>query len=429
MSVSVKPMSTKVSKNADTFTAYLLRGGETGLCCCTEIMDDPAFLQQLDQLYEQQKTDFYHEFPPDRLAQWKARDISSERKIEAEKVAADPTYKPKNLDRVAEKRETILRKDKIFQTKPYYIRRTKKDGQTVNRDQAQEVNHLIHKVSATQLAIQTSGRTGHQFLEILPNTATPEQITHIIASIREAIPAGYPALITVHKDVKKNNLHLQGWISSKEWDAAAGTWKKFHNDSPWDAKNKAWKNEDAKVKTNRSFLETPAGLNKFCSSVSQAVAETGLKFKHADDKSLPATSINKHAYTRVLLRTHSKDDFISGKVKEGVKSERVRDECDQIGARAKAIQDKEKKNADIILALERGKKLEAVVEDGMAESAEFRGVTEIIPGPVAAADQEDTETVATAGCVTEESLAAAINELELKTKKESNNVIIRSATF
>ena len=129
------------------------------------------------------------------------------------------------------------------------------------------------------------------------------------------------------------------------------------------------------------------------------------------------------------MRTRSVEDFISGAVKEGVKSAIVRDECDQIGARAKAIQDKEKKNADIILALERSKKLEVVVENGMVEAAEFHGVTEIVPGSVAAADQKDTETVANAGCVTKDSLAAAINELELKTKKESNNVVIRSATF
>ena len=131
MSVSVKPMNTKVLKNADTFTAYLLRGGETGLCCCTEIMDDPTFLQQLDQLYERQKTDFYAEFTPTKLEFWKNRDIDKERAIEATKVAENPKYKLKNLDRVEALRETIIRKDNIFQTRPYYIRRTKKNGQTV----------------------------------------------------------------------------------------------------------------------------------------------------------------------------------------------------------------------------------------------------------------------------------------------------------
>lgn len=39
-----------------------------------------------------------------------------------------------------------------------------------------------------------------------------------------------------------------------------------------------------------------------------------------------------------LLRTRSKIDFISGKVKEGVRSEKVKVICDQIGARAKAIE-------------------------------------------------------------------------------------------
>lgn len=430
MSISFKPMNTKESSNfkpADTFTGYLLRGGETGFCCCTEIMDDPVFLEQLDHLYEQQKSDFYKEFTPSKLAFWKNRDFKIEKRIEAEKMAADPKYKPKDLRRAEAQRNTILRKDKIFQTKPYYIRRTKKNGQTVNRDQAQKVNNIIHKISATQLAAQTSGKTGYKFLEILPIHATKEQVIHILSQIRKAIPAGFPALITIHKDLKENNLHLQGWISSKEWEA--GAWKQYHNSAEEmidkvrinprtgepviDTRTK--KEIVDKIRTNRSYFDSEAGLDTFRLAVAQAVAETGLKFKHAGDKSLPATA-TRHQYTRTLLRTRSTEDFISGKVKEGVKSQIVRDECDQIGARAKAIQDKEKKNADIILALNRNQAIMDIAEVNMAAVA---GHVRIPAGPVVAAEPDEQFTI------TEAELAAAISA----TKKESANGIIRNATL
>lgn len=327
--------------NADTFTGYLLRAGETGLCCCTDIMDDLDFAENVNRLYEQQKTDFYTQFPPSKIEEWKARDITKEREIEVSKVAADPTYKPKNLDRVAEKRETIIRKDMVFQSKPYYIRRSKKNGETVNRDHAQAVNNLVHKISATQLAIQTTGLIGHQILLPLPQGASKEQIIHILASMRKAIPAGYAGVLTVHKDTKQHNLHIQGWLSSKEWDAETGTWKKYQN-------------EAVQHKTNRSHLESEAGFTAFREACDKAIAQTGLKFKHADDKSLPATSHNKAAYTRYLLQTRSKEDFITGKVKDGIRSERVLLECEQIGARARAIDAKIKKQVVVLAAVKRG---------------------------------------------------------------------------
>ncbi|MEI8356566.1 MAG: hypothetical protein WCG31_10850 [Deltaproteobacteria bacterium] len=280
-------------------------------------MNDEQFLKQLDDSFYKQKNEFYTEYSTKTLEYWKSRDFDKERLIEAEKAAADPSYKVKNIDRAEKKRETILRKDAAFQSKPWKVRGGSK--------RAQEITNITHKISVTQVIDQTKGRTGHQILQILPNNATKEQIIHVIASMRAAVPKGHPAVFTVHKDIKKHNLHIQGWVSTKEWDLKALAWKE--------------RPVGEIGKRVFSYFETEAGFKDYQEKCKVALAEAGLRFEHADDKTLPRVT-GSHRYVQVLLKERSKADFISGKVKEGVRSEKVRVILDQIGARARAIEDK-----------------------------------------------------------------------------------------
>jgi hypothetical protein len=296
-------------RSAGNFVGYLLRSGETGLSCCTEILNDAGFLEQLDNLYEQQKVEFYNEFSPKVVAYWKSRDFAQERLIEAEKHAADPTYKVKNLDRAEAKRNVIVRKDAAFQSKPWTVRGGSK--------RAQEITNMVHKISTTQIYDEVRGRTGHQILQMLPNNATKEQVVHVIASIRAAMPADHPAVFTIHRDLKSHNLHLQGWISSKDWDSSKGEWR-VHS------------------RGDQSYFSTREAPGAIHQVFQTAMAEAGLKFTHADDASLPRIT-DSHPYVSELLRTRPKEDFVSGKVKDGMTSERARALCDQIGARVKAI--------------------------------------------------------------------------------------------
>jgi hypothetical protein len=350
----------KVS-NADTFVGYLLRSGETGLSCCTEIMTDTNFLQQLNDSYEQQKVDFYKEFTPKKLEYWKNRDFGKEREVEAAKLAADPKYKMKNLDRAEKERDTILRKDAVFQSKPYHVRGGSKNNQ--------KINNIVHQISATQVLSQTRGRIGHEVLFFLPNDLTRRQITHILNAMRKAIPAGYPAVFTLHKDLLENNLHIQGWISSKEWDSSKGGWKSYQNE----------KTTGKEFKKNRGYFETEAGFNTFRTKCDEAFQEAGCKFKHADDKSLPrVTGHGKvdrdHPFVQQMLRTQPRQDFISGKVLElvnpaGRNAESLKITLGQIGARAKAIDLKIARQANAKRILRRGKDFFNEIEEFQSQMA------------------------------------------------------------
>lgn len=297
----------------------MLRGGETGLSCCTSIMDDDRFLSQLETLMEQQRTDFYKEFGSS-LDYWKNRDFDAERLVEAEKLAKNPDYKPKNLDRAEKKQQMILRKDEVFCSKPWKVRG--------GSQRAQEVTNIAYKVSVTQIIDQTKGRTGHQILQILPNNATKQQIIHVLASMRAAVPADTPCVFTVHKDLCKNNLHIQGWVSTKAWDFDLCTWKERQKDG----------------QRQFSYFESEAGFLDYQQKCKTAMLEAGLKFEHADDKTLPRVT-DSHRYVSVLLKERPKADFISGAVKEGVRSEKVRMILDQIGARTRAIEEKKQRKS------------------------------------------------------------------------------------
>lgn len=245
-------------RSAGNFVGYLLRGGETGLSCCTSLMTDDNFLHQLDALYEKQKSEFYTEFSPKTLEYWKNRDFDMERKVEAEKLAADPNYKVKNLDRSEQKRNVIVRKDAAFRSKPWHVRG--------GSEKAQSITDIAHKISVTQIYDQVQGRTGHQVMQMLPNDANKEQILHVINAMRNAVPKDHAAVFTVHKDINKHNLHIQGWISSKDWDSATGKWKEHS-------------------RNNQRYFETKAAPKAFHDICQTAMVEANLKFKHADDNS------------------------------------------------------------------------------------------------------------------------------------------------
>lgn len=290
------------------------------MSCCNDIMNDPTFLRQLDDLYEQQKQEFHRGFPSSAIKYWQSRDFVKEREMEIAKFATDPTYKMKNLDRVEKKRAAIMCKHEVFSSKPWHVRGGSK--------RAQAVTDIAHKISVTQVYDQTKGRTGHQIQRTLPNGATKEQIIKVLAVMRDSIPSGQPAIFTIHKDVHKQNLHVQGWVSSKRWDEKTASW----HERP------VTKNGQREF----AYFETAAGLHDYRSKVEKAMTDAGLKFPHADDKSLPRVT-DTHPFVQVLLKSHPKEDFISGEVKNGIRSEKVRAICDQIGARAKAIIDKLKR--------------------------------------------------------------------------------------
>ena len=111
--------------NSSAFIGYLMREGETGLLCVSEIMRDGKFQQDLQQLQRQQKTDFLTQFGG-KVDWWQNRQLSEK---DSPKVHA-------NRARV------LARASMIEDTGP-----KRKIHRTLDHERIQEV---VHSISLTQ---------------------------------------------------------------------------------------------------------------------------------------------------------------------------------------------------------------------------------------------------------------------------------------
>lgn len=315
MEITTTTAKTKL-RNASNFVQYLLKGSETGLTCCTPIMDDSRFITAVNSLYQQQKRDFYQEFSADRIKSWRERVLTDQ-----------------DSAKVHNNRGRILTRDNIFKSRARRVPN--------GTERANAVTQLVHRISATQLFENTRGQTGHQFQHMLPNTARADQVLHVLTGIRDAMPADRPAVFTVHKDTKKHNLHIQGWISPRAYDPETCCWKKLGAHFTKEEKAAGMKLR-AESQREVDFFQSREGFLELHATVNRLMSEAQLSFKHASDHSIPRVT-DSHPFVQRLLQEFPKQTFIDGTIKDlaNVRSERVRHIIDMHGARAKAIQEKE----------------------------------------------------------------------------------------
>jgi len=260
------------SGNSSQFIGYLMRIGETGLICVSEIMKDVAFQQDLGKLQKQQKADFISEFG-DKLEWWQNRQLTGN---DSPKVHA-------NRARV------LARAAMIDDTGP-----KRKIHRTPDHTRVQEV---VHSISLTQKFHQTAGgSSGKEFIEPLPKSLLTdpdgaEKIKAAVLAVRDCFPATLPVVLTVHFDRSGQNPHIQGWISEKAWNIEAGCWDKPHE-----------------------LLDTAAGLKKLWVEVAEAVkGATGASFNRdkVDDPLRPKRTVF-HPRTAYWVQQYKHDVLIKG---------------------------------------------------------------------------------------------------------------------
>ncbi len=260
------------SGNSSQFIGYLMRIGETGLICVSEIMKDVTFQQDLGKLQKQQKADFISQFGG-KLEWWQNRQLTEN---DSPKVHA-------NRARV------LARAAMIDDTGP-----KRKIHRTPDHTRVQEV---VHSISLTQKFHQTAGgSSGKEFIEPLPKSLLTdpdgaEKIKAAVLAVRDCFPATLPVVLTVHFDRSGQNPHIQGWISEKAWNIEAGCWDKPHE-----------------------LLDTAAGLKKLWVEVAEAVkGATGASFNRdkVDDPLRPKRTVF-HPRTAYWVQQYKHDVLIKG---------------------------------------------------------------------------------------------------------------------
>jgi len=269
-----------------------------------------------NSLYQQQKREFYTEFSHDRIKSWRERVLTDQ-----------------DSQKVYNNRARILARDDIFKSRARRVPN--------GTERANTVTQLVHRISATQLFENTRGQTGHQFQQMLPNNASAEQILHVLTGIRDAMPADRPAVFSVHKDTRKHNLHIQGWISPRAYDPESGCWKKLGAHFTKEEKA-AGKKSRAESHREVDYFQSREGFIELHSVVNRLMQEAQLSFKHANDHSIPRVT-DSHPFVQRLLQEFPQKMFIDGTIMDlaNVRSEKVRQIINMHGARAKAIQEKE----------------------------------------------------------------------------------------
>ena len=180
--------------NASQFIGYLLRAGESGLLCVSEIMKDGTFQQDLGKLQKQQKTDFISQFGG-KVEWWQNRQLSDK---DSPKVHSN-------------KARILARAALIDDDGP-----KRKIHRTLDHERIQGV---VHSISLTQKFHQTSGVScGKEFIEPLPKTLLSdpdgaEKIMAAVLAVRDCFPPSLPVVLTVHFDRGGQNPHIQGWLS------------------------------------------------------------------------------------------------------------------------------------------------------------------------------------------------------------------------
>ncbi len=260
------------SGNSSQFIGYLMRIGETGLICVSEIMKDVTFQQDLGKLQKQQKDDFISQFGG-KLEWWQNRQLTEN---DSPKVHA-------NRARV------LARAAMIDDAGP-----KRKIHRTPDHERIQEV---VHSISLTQKFHQTSGMTsGKDFIEPLPRSLLTdpdgaEKIKAAVLAVRDCFPATLPVVLTVHFDKSGQNPHIQGWISEKAWNIEAGCWDKPHE-----------------------LLDTAAGLKKLWVEVAEAVkGATGASFNRdkVNDPLRPKRTVF-HPRTAYWVQQYKHDVLVKG---------------------------------------------------------------------------------------------------------------------
>lgn len=258
--------------NASQFIGYLMRTGETGLLCASEIMRDEVFQEELAKLQQHQKADFLSQFGS-KLEWWQNRRLTEN---DSPKVHA-------NRARV------LARAALIEDTGP-----KRKIHRTPDHERIQKV---VHSISLTQKFHQTAGGcSGKEFIEPLPRSLLTdpdgaEKIKAAVLAVRDCFPVSLPIVLTVHFDKSGQNPHIQGWVSEKAWNSESGTWDKPHE-----------------------LLDTAAGLQKLWVDVAQAVKNaTGVSFNRdkVNDPLRPKRTVF-HPRTAYWVQQYKHDVLIKG---------------------------------------------------------------------------------------------------------------------
>jgi hypothetical protein len=258
--------------NASQFIGYLMRTGETGLLCVSEIMRDEIFQEGLGRLQQQQKADFLSQFGS-KLDWWRHRELTE-----------------KDSPKVHANRARILARASMVE-----------DGgpqRKIHRTpEHTNVQEIVHTVSLTQKFHQTvGGSSGKEFIEPLPKSLLTdsdgaEKIKAAVLAVRDCFPSTLPIVLTVHFDKSGQNPHIQGWLSEKTWNNEAGCWGKPHE-----------------------LLDTSAGLQKLWVDVAQAVKDaTGTSFNrnNTDDPLRPKRTVF-HPRTSYWVQQYQHADLIKG---------------------------------------------------------------------------------------------------------------------
>ena len=258
--------------NASQFIGYLMRAGESGLLCVSEIMQDKDFQRDVVSLQRQQKTDFLTQFGG-KLEWWQNRQLTE-----------------KDSSKVHSNKARILARAAMIEDKGLHRTCRRTEDHT-------KMQQVVHSISLTQKFHQTAAMTsGKEFIEPLPRSlltdpAGAEKITAAVLAVRDCFPSALPVVLTVHFDKKGNNPHIQGWLSEKAWNSSSGTWDKPHE-----------------------MLDTPAGLQKLWVDVAEAVkTATGTSFNRdkSDDPLRPKRTVF-HPRTAYWVQQYKHADLIKG---------------------------------------------------------------------------------------------------------------------
>ena len=258
--------------NASAFIGYLMRAGETGLLCVSEIMRNEIFQRDVVNLQRQQKTDFLTQFGS-KLDWWQNRQLTDKDSLKVRANRARILARAQMVDD-----DGLIRK--IHRTPDHEL-----------------IQEVVHSISLTQKFHQTAGgSSGKEFIEPLPRSLLidpdgAEKIMAAVLAVRDCFPANLPVVLTVHFDRSGQNPHIQGWVSAKSWNSENGTW-----DKPL------------------ALLDTPAGLQKLWVDVTKAVTDaTGASFNRdkSDDPLRPKRTVF-HPRTAYWMQQYTHADLIKG---------------------------------------------------------------------------------------------------------------------
>ena len=198
--------------NASWAVGYLLRKEETGIIETTEIMQDAAFREAIQQLLEEHQQQF-----------------EASEAIHYQNIAAND-FQPSESKKVQQNRDRIKRHHDLLEQRSGNF----KWG---GRDEIRDLAKLVHDADLT-LQYKTEGKHFKLIMEPIPlpeaddpdDPDAVEKVLNALKAVRDIFPKTLPAVFTIHtkgdripisiEDAVRlrKNIHIQGLIGTKTFE-------------------------------------------------------------------------------------------------------------------------------------------------------------------------------------------------------------------